>query len=103
AVVVLCQAYLLTGNPQYKTKALQAALAVSKWDPDGPSAQVDFTDGACMLVMALVLDTFYDNLNPEQQKSLRDGASYRAERFYQQWVNRSEEHTSELQSRENLV
>lgn len=90
AVVVLCQAYLLTGNPQYKTKALQAALAVSKWDPDGPSAQVDFTDGACMLVMALVLDTFYDNLNPEQQKSLRDGASYRAERFYQQWVNNIE-------------
>jgi len=90
AVVALCQAYLLTSDPRFKNKAVELAMMVSEWDPEGPTAEVDFTDGACMLVTALVLDTFYEELNPEQQQKLVNASAFRAERFYRQWVNNIE-------------
>lgn len=89
-VLTLCQAFLLTSENRYRQRAIQIAMAVSDWDPEGSSAQADFTDGACMFVMALVFDTFYQDLNAQQRAKLLTAAGLRTERFYRQWVNNIE-------------
>ncbi len=86
----LCQAYLLTGKQHYAKKAIDIALEVAKWDAKGISASRDFTDGMCMYDMALVFDTFYDQLTPEQRDVLQKAIKERAEGFYISWVNNME-------------
>ncbi len=89
-VLPLCQAYLLTGNPAYKEKAITIALEVSQWDPKGISGSRDFTDGMCMYDMALVYDTFFDVLSQTQREMLQKAISIRASQFYKSWVNNIE-------------
>lgn len=89
-VLTLCQAYLLTGHQAYADKAIAIATEISQWDPKGISGSRDFTDGNCMYDMALVFDTFYDQLMPEQRAKLLKAASVRAAGFYKTWVNNIE-------------
>ena len=86
----LCQAYLITDNQKYTTKAIDIALEVAKWDAKGISGSRDFTDGKCMFNMALVFDTFYDKLSPEQRTILLNAIKIRASGFYKSWVNNIE-------------
>ena len=83
----LCQAYLLTGNKAYSKKAITIAMEVSRWDPKGISGSRDFTDGACMAGMALVFDTFFDQLTTEEKSLLSKAIKVRAAGFYKSWVN----------------
>ncbi|ODS87352.1 MAG: hypothetical protein ABS46_00240 [Cytophagaceae bacterium SCN 52-12] len=89
-VIPLCQAYLLTGDKRYRDKAIALAMQISSWDPDGITSQSDFTDGISMYGMALVFDTFYDDLSGEQKAQLSRSAGIRAARFYDHWVNNIE-------------
>lgn len=86
-VLPLCQAYLLTKNQQYAAKAIDIAMEVAKWDAKGVSGSRDFTDGMCMYDMALVFDTFYDQLTPVQRDILQKAIKERANGFYKSWVN----------------
>ena len=89
-VIPLCQAYLLTGDRRYRDKAVEMAMEISSWDPDGITSESDFTDGISMYGMALVFDTFYDDLSGEQKAQLISSARTRAARFYNHWVNNIE-------------
>lgn len=89
-VIPLCQAYLLTGDERYRGKAIEIAMQISSWDPDGITSQSDFTDGISMYGMALVFDTFYDDLSREQKTQLIGSVRTRAERFYNHWINNIE-------------
>ena len=86
----LCQAYLLTRDKKYVSKAIAIAMEVARWDPEGISGSRDFTDGICMYDMALVFDTFYDQLSTEQKQTLLNAISIRAAKFYKSWVNNIE-------------
>lgn len=92
AIEPLCQAYLLTGEKRFRRRALDIALEVARWDPDGVtgSGTSDFADARCMLAMALTLDTFYDDLSPAEKKTLVSASRARAESFYQSWINHQE-------------
>jgi hypothetical protein len=83
----LCQAYILTGETKYRAKALEMAMEIASWDPNGLTEGSDFTDGACMYDMALVFDTFYEELSPAQKNTLQAAITVRASRFYHHWVN----------------
>ncbi|SFQ38282.1 Heparinase II/III-like protein [Parafilimonas terrae] len=87
AVHLFCKAYILTGDQKYAKKAIEWAMSVSGWDPNGLSLLSDFGDARCMLSMALALDTFYDQLTPSQKKILTDAIHIRADRFYHSWIN----------------
>jgi hypothetical protein len=87
AVNSLAQAYVLTGNQVFSEKAISLAMEVSSWDAVGVTRLSDFGDSRCMLSMALVFDTFYDQLNDSQKKKLIAAISQRAEHFYHDWVN----------------
>ena len=89
-VLSLCQAYLLTDNKLYSTKAIDIAMEIASWDPKGISGFSDFTDGICMYDMALVFDTFYDRLTDEQKNMLLTAIKVRANGFYKSWVNNIE-------------
>lgn len=89
-VLSLCQAYLLTGNRRYAAKSIDIAMEVARWDPKGISGFSDFTDGICMYDMALVFDTFYDQLSAEQKSILLAAITKRAGGFYKSWVNNIE-------------
>ena len=89
-VLSLCQAYLLTNNQLYSTKAVDIAMEIARWDPKGISGFSDFTDGICMYDMALVFDTFYDTLTAEQKNILLAAIKVRANGFYKSWVNNIE-------------
>ncbi len=89
-VLSLCQGFLLTGKKAYRERAIAVALEVAHWDPKGVSGSRDFTDGMCMYNMALVYDTFYDELSPTQKESLKKAISVRASQFYKSWINNIE-------------
>lgn len=89
-VIPLCQAYLLTADRRYRDKAIEIAMQISAWDPDGVTSQSDFTDGISMYGMALVFDTFYDDLDGDQKARLINSAKTRAARFYSHWINNIE-------------
>ncbi len=89
-VIPLCQAYLLTRDGRYRDKAIELAMQISSWDPDGITSQSDFTDGISMYGMALVFDTFYDDLTREQKTRLTGSVRIRAARFYNHWINNIE-------------
>lgn len=86
----LCEAYLLTHNEKYVPKAIEIGMELSRWDPEGVSGSRDFTDGICMYDMALVFDTFYDRLDPQQRSTLQKAIKHRADKFYKSWVNNIE-------------
>lgn len=86
----LCQAYLIEKDPRYAAKAIAQALEVAHWDPKGITGSSDFTDGFCMYSMALVFDTFYDQLTASQRTLLIGAIRQRAAGFYQHWVNNIE-------------
>ncbi len=86
-VLSSCQAYLLTHDQRYADKAKAMAMEVASWDPNGISGSADFTDGACMYSMALVFDTFYDQLPPKDRRLLLTAIKSRASGFYHHWVN----------------
>ncbi|MEX0684605.1 MAG: DUF4962 domain-containing protein [Balneolales bacterium] len=85
--IPLTQAYLLNGDNRYAEKAIQVALKVADWDPDGVTTLNDFGDSRCMLTMAIVYDTFYDKLSEEQKARLLQSIIPRASRFYNSWSN----------------
>lgn len=89
-VLPLCQAYLLTGKTAYRDKAIAMAMEVARWDPEGVSGSRDFTDGMCMYNMALVYDTFYDDLSINDRQTLQKAIGVRLAKFYNSWVNNIE-------------
>lgn len=89
-VLSLCQAYLLTGNKKYIPKTIAIGMEAAGWDPKGITGSRDFTDGTCMYDLALVYDTFYDQLTTEQKSSLLKAIKERAGKFYKSWVNNIE-------------
>lgn len=86
----LSEAFILTGEKRYADKAIQIALEVSDWDPEGESGFSDFGDARCMASMALVYDTFHDYLTAREQDRLRQAIKARTSRFYKSWVNNIE-------------
>ncbi len=92
AVSRLCQAWILTGDPRFQQRAVAVAIEVAGWDPEGVTSSVasDFADARCMLSMALVFDTFYDELTPSQRSILTKAVAVRADGFYQSWINNQE-------------
>ncbi|HEX5025977.1 MAG TPA: DUF4962 domain-containing protein, partial [Agriterribacter sp.] len=89
-VLSLCQAYLLTGNEKYIPKAIDIAMELATWDPEGMSGSSDFMDGICMYNMALVFDTYFDQLSTAQKAVLLQAIKTRAGKFYNSWVNNIE-------------
>lgn len=89
-VLPLCQAYLITGDKKFETKAIEIAMEVASWDPKSVSGSRDFTDSKCMSVMATVFDTFFDQLTSEQKQTLQSAIKVRAEKFYKSWLNNIE-------------
>ncbi|HEU5148610.1 MAG TPA: DUF4962 domain-containing protein [Chryseosolibacter sp.] len=92
AVNTLSQAWLLSGEKRFAERALQIALGVAKWDPDGVTGfdTSDFADARCMLTMALAFDTYYNDLNDQQKTLLIDAIKTRANRLYNMWVSNQE-------------
>ncbi len=86
-ILPLCQGYLLTGIKAYRDKAIAMAMEVAHWDAKGVSGSRDFTDGMCMYDMALVFDTFYDDLSQIQKDTLQKAIAIRASQFYKSWIN----------------
>lgn len=93
-VVPLCQAWLIShaSRDRYRHRAVSIAMEVARWDPNGVSGSgfSDFTDGRCMLAMALVYDTFHNHLTKEQRSTLRRAIHARADNFYRSWINNQE-------------
>ncbi len=89
-ILALSQAYLLTGKEEFARKATELAMEVSKWDSEGVTQLSDFGDARCMLGMALVYDTFFEQLQENQKKKLLQAISKRAGNFYQSWINNIE-------------
>lgn len=89
-ITALCEANLLTKNAKYFSRAKEMALEVASWDAEGITGSSDFADGICMYDMALVYDTFYDQLNESERKILQDAIIIRASGFYHSWVNNIE-------------
>lgn len=87
AINSLAQAFVLTGNQAFSAKAISLAMEVSSWDATGVTRLSDFGDARCMLAMALVFDTFHDQLNDSQKKKLITAISERASYFYSEWIN----------------
>lgn len=92
AVSNLCQAWLLSGDARYQERATAIAMEVASWNPRGitGSKVSDFSDARCMLAMALVFDTFHDDLPAGQREALEKAIGARAEGFYNSWVNNME-------------
>lgn len=86
-IKTLSMAYLLTGNPVYGDRAVTLASTVATWDPKGVTHLSDFGDARCMAGMALVFDTFYDQLNTDQKNQLAGAIAARAGNFYREWLN----------------
>src|SRR5690606_20513613 len=89
-VKALSQAYVVTGEQKYADRAIEWAMVVSSWDPDGVTSVSDFGDSRCMLSMALTYDTFHDQLSEPKKKALLTGIEARASRFYSGWINHIE-------------
>ncbi len=92
AVRRLCEAWVLSGNIRFQQRAIAIAEEVSGWDPNGvtSSRTSDFADARCMLSMALVFDTFHDELTTRQRSALVEAIGTRADGFYQSWINNQE-------------
>jgi hypothetical protein len=86
-IITLAQAFILTGNQDFSAKAISMGMEVSSWDPEGVTRLSDFGDARCMLGMALVFDTFYDQLDERQKEKLVRASSARAANFYKSWIN----------------
>lgn len=86
----LCMAYLITGDEKYGRQAVDYAVHMAGWDPEGPTSTNDFADGACMAGMALAYDTCYGLLNSQQKQVLRSAIKIRANRFYHHFLGRVE-------------
>ena len=84
---LLCQAYILTGQQKYADKGVLLARTASHWDPRGFSGKSDFGTAGCMLGMALAFDTFHDRLTAAERKALLDNIQFRANDFYEHWIN----------------
>ncbi len=89
-VISLCQAYLLTKNEQYISRAIETGMELTRWNAEGMSGSSDFMDGMCMYNMALVFDTYFDKLSAAQKSALLQAITVRAGRFYSNWVNNIE-------------
>jgi hypothetical protein len=94
SVLPLCQAWMLSAENRdaYKQQAIRIALEVATWDPKGVSGSAfsDFTDGRCMLAMAVVYDTFHEQLSEGERSLLMRAIHQRAMNFYHEWVNNQE-------------
>jgi arylsulfatase A-like enzyme len=87
AIDAFCKAWVISGDERYARKAVDWAMAVAGWDPDGVSHANDFGDSRCMTAMALVFDTFHDRLTAAQRAALLRSIRARAGRFYRAWIN----------------
>ncbi len=83
----LVKAYVLTGDEKFGQAAINWALKVASYDPNGVSMTNNFGDSECMYQMAFVYDACFDLLSAEEKELLRSGIVPRAERFYQRWRN----------------
>lgn len=92
AVNLLSQAWLISGDKRFADRASAIAMTVAGWDPDGVTGSKtnDFADARCMLAMALVFDTFHNQLSEQQKSRLVDAITVRAGRFYHEWINNQE-------------
>jgi|GEM_PF-60419 len=90
AVDMLCKAYVLTGETRYARQAIDWAMEVSTWDPDGVSRINDFGDSRCMLSMALVYDTMHNILDTTEQSQLLAAIQARAGNFFLSYRNNKE-------------
>ena len=88
----LARAYIITGDRKYARQAVRYALHVSKFDPEGVTSPKvsDFADGTCLRSMALVYDSCFDLLTPQENIKLRNAIAVRAGRMFANWRNNLE-------------
>lgn len=86
-VSTLAQAYILSGSDKYAHAGLKWIMALTTWDPEGPTRVTDFGDSGIMHAMAVGYDSFYDLLSDAQKKSLIKAISERGAHFSEDWVN----------------
>jgi hypothetical protein len=96
ALMILSQAYILTGDKNYFETARNWMLEVSEWDPNGPSHTSDFGDAAIMAGMAVGVDTFWDLLPDEEKDFIIKPATVRASQFYNLWKSQVESRSSSM-------
>ena len=89
-VYPLSQAFALTGDNRYAQKAIAIGRVVAQWDPKKVTVLSDFGDARCMLSLALIYDTFYDQLADSDKIAFRKGAAIRIKFFYEEWKNNIE-------------
>ncbi|WP_255067593.1 DUF4962 domain-containing protein [Lacihabitans sp. LS3-19] len=92
----LCQAYTLTGEDKYFKTAKAWVTEAVQWDPNGASHNSDFGDAGTMAGFALVLDTFWDKISPEEKEVVVKNISIRANGFYKKWINSVEKRSSSM-------
>lgn len=83
----VCQAYLLTGDIKYFTPIKKWVNVICDWDTEGATRKNDFADSKIMYSMALIYDTFFDQLNDTEKSSLLRAINTRAHHFYDDWIN----------------
>ena len=96
AIMILSQAYILTGDKIYFETAKKWMMEVSKWDPNGPSHASNFGDAGIMAGMAVGLDTFWDLLTKQEKDFIIKPATIRANQFYNLWKNQVESRSSSM-------
>jgi hypothetical protein len=89
-MTALCQGYRLAPDEARYEAAVAQTREVLRWDPEGLTVVSDFTDGACLYVLALCFDTFHDRLGTGLRDSLVQSIALRAGRFHDEWVNNIE-------------
>jgi hypothetical protein len=95
-LTTLSQAYILTGDKLYFETAKNWMLAVSKWDPNGPSHESNFGDAGIMAGVAIGVDTFWNLLTKAEKDSIIKPATVRASQFYNLWKNQVESRSSSM-------
>ena len=95
-ILALSQAYVLTGDTIYAATARDWMLAISTWDPNGPSSTSNFGDGSIMSSLAIGVDTFWDLLSPSDRKKIIQQVTVRAKKFYAQWIGQVESRSSSM-------
>ena len=95
-ILALSQAYVLTGDTIYFSTARDWMLAISTWDPNGPSSTSNFGDGSIMSSLAIGVDTFWDLLSPSDRKKIIQQSTARAKKFYALWIGQVESRSSSM-------
>ena len=95
-LIVLSEAYCLTGEMRYFETAKNWMIGVSKWDPNGPSHASNFGDAGIMAGVAVGVDTFWDLLTKQEKDFIIKPATVRARQFYNLWISQVESRSSSM-------